>query len=347
MKRREIDMKKKILFTRPLKLPVQAEDKLKKGEFDIILSPASTEKDLLPLVKDVHGIIAHGTGISGNIIQSAPLLQVIATPQVGFDKIDVAAATRAGIAVIANTGLSPGTVAEFTLGLMIALARRIVSSDYDLRQQKDWSVRGVYVNPSLQMGNDLHGTTVGLVGFGSIGSAVAQLCRGALSSRIMAYDPFVSQTMMAARGVEKRANLIDLAQESDFLSLHMALTDETTHIINETILRAMKPGAYLINCARGAVVDEKALVMALEKHWIAGAATDVFEEEPVNPGNPLLNMQNVIVTPHIAGVTLQSSNERGEEIVKRIIDIFAGKKPQGLVNPEVWTRYLRKTISGK
>jgi phosphoglycerate dehydrogenase-like enzyme len=336
-----IKMKKKVLLTRPLDLMKQNEEELVQ-EWDIIVSPGPVEKDILPLVGDIHGIIAHGTAITERVIQSAPLLQVIATPQVGFDKIDVAAATKAGVAVIANTGLAPDTVAEFSLGLMIALARRIVQSDRDLHQKRDWSVRAAYLDPALDMGTDLHGATIGLVGLGFIGSSVSCLCRQVFSARILVYDPFVNRETMLAQGAEKRDSLIDMVREVDFLSLHVALTDKTRHLINETILRAMKPRAYLINCARGEVVDEKALVTALRNNWIRGAAIDVLEEEPLNPGNPLLGMSNVIITPHIAGISVQSSSQRGEEIAKRILDIFAGKIPKGLVNPEVWPKYLQK-----
>ena len=274
------------------------------------------------------------------MINSAPLLQVIATPQVGFDKIDLTAATRAGIPVVTNTGLSAGTVAEFTLGLMIALSRRIVRSNYDLRQQKDWAVRLEYVGRN--MGFELQGATVGLVGFGSIGSALAGLTQRAFSTRVLAFDPFISREKMAACQVEKRDNLPDLARESDFLSLHVNLSDKTRHLINEDILRVMKPGAFLINCARGEIVDEQALVKALQEKWIAGAAADVFEEEPVSRQNPLLSLPNMIVTPHIAGISAQSSIERGIQAVKRLLKAFTGEKPEGLANPEVWDKYLEK-----
>jgi phosphoglycerate dehydrogenase-like enzyme len=337
----EITVKKKVLLTRPFKFEKNTREELEQ-KLDLCVSPGAAEKDILTVVGDIHGIIAHGAAITEKIIQSAPLLQVIATPQVGFDKIDVTAATKAGVAVIANTGLAPDTVAEFTLGLMIALARRIVKSDRDVHQKKDWSVRAAYADPALDLGVDLHGATIGLVGLGSIGSSVARLCRGALSARILAFDPFINQETMSARGAEKRNNLIDMVKEVDVLSLHVALTDDTRHLVNETVLRAMKPGAYLINCARGEVVDEKDLAIALQNNWIRGAAIDVLEEEPLNPKNPLLNLSNVIITPHIAGITFQSSIQRGEEIAKRILDIFSGQKPAGLVNPDVWPRYLQK-----
>ncbi len=337
-------MKKKVLLTRPLSLSEPIKQKLRES-VDIIMSPNPTEESILALASSVHGIIAHGTGVTKAIIDSAPSLEMIATPQVGFDGIDVAAATEAGVAVIANTGVSPETVAEFTLGLMIALSRRIVRADHDLRQKKDWAIRGPYLDPSGDMGNDLRGATVGLVGFGSIGSAVAHLCQAAFSARVLAFDPFVSRAAMSARRVEKRKRLLELARVSDFLCLHMPLNAETKHMIDESILRAMKPGAYLINCARGPVVDEEALIAALQNRWIAGAALDVFEIEPLSPGNPLLNLDNVILTPHIAGITVRSSAVRQTELVKRVIAFFAGRRPVGLVNPEVWPERLRKAQS--
>jgi D-3-phosphoglycerate dehydrogenase / 2-oxoglutarate reductase len=335
-------MKKKILLSKSLHMPAETEAELHKAA-DIIISPDVTEKAMLPLMRDVHGIIAHGAGVTREMIQSAPLLQVIVTPQVGFDKIDLAAATQAGIPVVTNAGLTPGTVAEFVLGLMIALSRRIVTSNCDLRQQKDWAARLPYV--TREMGFELQGATVGLVGLGSIGSALAGLTRRAFSMRVLGYDPFVSQEKMASFQVEKRDKLLEVVRESDFLSLHVSLSDKTRHLINEDILRAMKPGAYLINCARGEIVDEKALVKALQEKWIAGAATDVFEEEPVSRQNPLLSLPNIIVTPHIAGISIQSSAERGTQAIRRMLKAFACEKPDGLVNPEVWERYLKKLKS--
>jgi phosphoglycerate dehydrogenase-like enzyme len=185
--------------------------------------------------------------------------------------------------------------------------------------------------------------TIGLVGLGSIGYAVARFSQAIFSARFLAYDPFVSVEVMAAQGVEKREHLLDMVPEVDILSLHVSLTPETRHLVDEAVLRAMKPGAYLINTARGAVVDERALIKALQERWIAGAATDVFEEEPLKPENPLLKMSNVIVTPHIAGVTVQASAKRYVWMVKRMLEAFAGKRPEGLINPEVWPKYLEKT----
>lgn len=339
-------MREKVLLTGNIAGLPGIEDALRE-KFQLIERPGIGEKEIISLVKDINGIIAPHTDITGEIISTAPMLQVIATPQVGFDKIDVIAATKFNIPVIASVGMATLTVAEFTLGLIIDLARRITRSDHDLREKKNWSARAPYADTKLEMGIDLNGLTIGLVGLGAIGRDVARICKVALSSRVLAYDPFVSKEAMEAQGVEKRDNLVNMVKEVDFLSLHLLSSKDTKDIINETIFRSMRPDAYLINCARGEVVDEKALVRALEEKWIAGAAIDCFEEEPINPDNPLLNLPNVVLTPHIAGIAVQSCLEKAREMLKRIIDIFAGRKPEGLVNPDVWPGYLKKLSAMK
>jgi phosphoglycerate dehydrogenase-like enzyme len=147
---------------------------------------------------------------------------------------------------------------------------------------------------------------------------------------------------MNASGVEKVSDLLTMAQEVNFLLLHLALTKDTHHLINEDVLRRMRKDAFLVNCARGSALDEKALIQALKEGWIAGAALDVFEEEPISSDNPLLTMDNVILTPHIAGVTIESNKKRGSELMRRVLSVLAGERPEGLVNPEVWPLFLRR-----
>ncbi len=296
-------------------------------------------------LKDIHGIIAPNADVTAAMIQGAPLLEVVGTPQAGFDKIDVEAATKASVCVVANTGVAPEPVAEFTIGLMIALARRIVRSDRDLRKARDWKARAPYGDPEREMGVDLKGVAVGIAGFGNIGSTVARLCQATFSARVLAYDPFVTRERMAAAGVEKVEDIATLAQEVKFLLLHVALTKETHHLINEYVLGKMREDAFLVNCARGPVVDQIALAKALREGWICGAALDVLEDEPIKADNPFLDMENVILTPHIAGVTRESAKKRGEELIQRVLNVLAGERPEGLVNPEVWQHFVKKRFS--
>jgi len=334
-------MGKRVLLLRPLNSYPGVEEALSK-EVQIVRWLSGSDHDLLQTVKDVHGMIAPNFKVTREMIQNAPLLEVIGTPQAGFDKIDIDAATKATVCVVANTGLAPEPVAEFTFGLMIALARRIARSDRDLHKIKDWKIRGPYADPRLEMGKELWGSTIGIVGFGHIGSTVARLSRAAFSCRILAYDPYVTSEQMNASGVEKVSDLLTMAQEVNFLLLHLALTKDTHHLINEDVLRRMRKDAFLVNCARGSALDEKALIQALKEGWIAGAALDVFEEEPISSDNPLLTMDNVILTPHIAGVTIESNKKRGSELMRRVLSVLAGERPEGLVNPEVWPLFLKR-----
>lgn len=335
-------MKKRVLLCKPLKQLLGAEELLAR-HVEIIRSPGATESELMQAVGDVHGIIAPAVNITEKIIQKAPLLQVIATPQVGFDQIDVEAATRAGVPVVANTGVAPEAVAEFTIGLMISLARKIIKADREFRQSKSWKIREPYFDTDREIGIDVYDSSIGIIGLGQIGSTVAGMLRSAFSAKIFAYDSYVSADQMAASGVEKVNDLVSLASKVDFLLLHVNLNNETRHLINRDVLHSMKRGAFLINCSRGEVVDEAALIEALREGWFAGAALDVFEQEPVKPDNPLLTMDNVVLTPHIAGVSLRSSKKKGTELVRRLISVLEGKRPDvGLVNPEVWSHYLQR-----
>lgn len=337
-------MRKRVLIPKPLDHLPGAESILAR-EVEIVRSPGLQEDDLLAVVGTVHGLVATGISVTERLIAAGALLEVIATATVGFDKIDVEAATKAAIPVVANTGVAPGPVAEFTIGLMIALGRRIVRADRDLRGTKSWTARAPYADWSRQMGVDLAGSTVGIVGLGNIGADVARRLQSAFGPRLLGYDPYVDRERMAAWGVEKVDDLRTLASQADFLLLHVPLSQETRHLVGREILKSMKPTAFLINCARGPVVDERALILALKEEWICGAALDVFEEEPLQSRNELLTLDNVVLTPHIAGVSRLSTRMRGEELVRRLVTVLSGRRPDGLVNPEVWPTFLERCQS--
>ncbi len=334
--------RKKALIPRPIDHLAGAEELLGR-ELEIIRSSSTAEHDLCMVVSGVHVLIANALDVSDRVIQSGRQLLVVATGQAGYDRIDVQAATRAGIAVIANTGAAPEPVAEFVVGLIIALSRRIVWADRDLRRLRDWATaRGPYADARQRLGVELGGTTIGIVGLGNIGSKVASMCRAIFDVRLLGFDPFVSAERMAAVGVEKVDDLLTLAKEADFLLLHALLTRETHHLVNRQVLRAMKPSAFLVNCARGPIVEEAALIEALREGWIAGAALDVFEREPLPADSPLFELDNVILTPHIAGVTVQGNRRRGVQLAQRVLTALAGDRPEGLVNPEVWPQFLER-----
>lgn len=310
-------------------------------EHEIVSAPGTSEAELAAAVAGVDAFVATAMDVSADVLRAGQRLLVVGTPQVGFDRIDVTAATAAGIPVISSAGVSPDSVAEFTLGLMISLARRIARADRDLRD-RGWAARRRYAEPDAQLGIELGGRTVGIVGAGHIGAALAAKCAAAFGCRMLAYDPFVSAGQLAAAGLEKRADLLDLAAEADFLTLHVPLTADTHHLVDAKVLAAMKPTAFVINVARGGVLDEAALIDALHAGQLAGAALDVFEHEPLPAGDPLCGMDQVILTPHIAGVTHESNERRSAAFVQRLTDVLAGRQPAGLANPAVWDAFQER-----
>lgn len=310
-------------------------------EHEIVSAPGTSEAELAAAVAGVDAFVATAMDVSADVLRAGQRLLVVGTPQVGFDRIDVTAATAAGIPVISSAGVSPDSVAEFTLGLMISLARRITRADRDLRD-RGWAARRSYAEPDAQLGIELGGRTVGIVGAGHIGAALAAKCAAAFGCRMLAYDPFVSAGQLAAAGLEKRAGLLDLAAEADFLTLHVPLTADTQHLVDAKVLAAMKPTAFVINVARGGVLDEAALIDALHAGQLAGAALDVFEHEPLPADDPLRGMDQVILTPHIAGVTHESNERRSAAFVQRLTDVLAGRQPAGLANPAVWDAYQER-----
>lgn len=330
----------RVLIPTPLShLPLIAETLGR--EHEIVGAPGEAEDDLIAAVGDVEALVATGMDVSAAVVRSGRRLLVIGTPQVGYDRIDVAAATRAGIPVISSQGLAATAVAEFALGLMIALSRRILAADRDLRAG-GWATRRSYAQPDLLLGHEVRETTVGIAGVGMIGSELARVASAALGCRVLGFDPMVSAEAMRERGIEKRERLQDVACEVDFLVLHVPLTPDTRHLVDGELLSVMKPTAFVINVSRGGVVDEQALAGALRERAIAGAALDVFEHEPLPADSPLLALDNLILTPHIAGVTHEWNEHRSRAFAQRVLQVFAGERPGGLANPQVWPAFERR-----
>lgn len=326
----------------------------------LVYAAGLDEKTLLPAVRDATVIVAtKGAQISRKVIDAAHNLQIVATPSAGYEWIDVPAATDAGVPVIANTGTAADTVANFTIGLVIALTRRIVSADRMLRSGAPYAaVRDHFASglrgsaPPVTLperfarwpgtGTELDGATVGIIGLGAIGSAVARKMRALFPVQLLGYDPHVNPAVAHELGITLVTDLLSLCQSADLLLIHSALTEETQGLVDRRMLAAMKPTAYLVNCARGALVDEAALVDALQARNLAGAAVDVFQTEPLPRDHPLLQLDNVILTPHIAGLTAESDRRRAEAIADRIKAVLSGTKPTGLLNPAVWPKYASR-----
>lgn len=255
-------------------------------------------------------------------------LKVIARPGIGVDNIDIPAATERKILVVNTPDAPTESTAEHAVALLLALAKRVVAGDM--------SLHGTDVPRDGLLGTEVRGRVLGLVGLGRIGRRVAEICGQGLGMKVIAYDPYVDQTLVAGLPAEIVADLPTLLARADFVSLHTALTAETRHLVDAETLRQMKPGAYLINASRGPVVDERALVQVLAEGHLAGAALDVFDPEPPSPDNPLLRMPNVVATPHVASYTDRGTQAMYEGTVDQVLQVLRGERPPNLLNPEAW-----------
>lgn len=270
--------------------------------------------------------------INGEVVDAiGPQLKIVSNYAVGFDNINIPELTERGI-VVTNTPSDEvnEAVAELTWALILSLARKVVESDEAVK-------RGAYSGwePSIFLGNNLVGKTLGIVGMGRIGSMAARIAKG-FNVKVLYYKRTRDEAAEKETGAEY-ADMDRLLGESDFVSLHVPLTEETRHMINKDSIAKMKKGAILINTARGPVVDEHDLVDALRDGHLGGAGLDVFDNEPnLNP--ELVNMENVILTPHTASATWEARNKMGEMAVDAIIKTLAGEQPPNIVNPEVWEK---------
>ncbi len=289
---------------------------------DVLIQEAAASDGIISLLTD---------RIDGQLLDAAPRLRVVSNYAVGFDNIDVGAATSRGVVITNTPGVLTETVADFTMALMLATARRVVEGDKFTRagRWKSWE-------PMLLLGPDVYGATLGLVGFGRIGASVARRARG-FGMRILYYDVVRRQDLESELGIEF-ASFEDVLRQADFVSVHTPLTPETRHLISGPQFRLMKKTAVLVNTARGPIVDPDALYQALSSGQIWGAGLDVFEVEPVPKDHPLLTLENIIVVPHIASASVETRTKMANMAVENLLAALAGRKPPHLVNPDVWDR---------
>ena len=267
--------------------------------------------------------------IDAEVFDVAPKLKIVSQLAVGFDNINVQEATKRGIYVTNTPEVLTDTTADFAWALLMAVARRVVEADKYVRMGQ-WKVGW---HPAMMTGRDVYGATIGIVGAGRIGYAVAKRAKG-FDMKILFYDVIPRPEMEKDFGA-RRADLDTIFKESDFISIHVPLMKETHHLVNEEKLKLMKKTAYLINNSRGPVVDEKALYTALKEGRIAGAGLDVFEQEPTSPDDPLLKLDNVVVAPHISSASIETRSKMAEMVAENLVSFFEGKKPPNLINPDV------------
>jgi len=313
----------KILATDPI--AAEGLDLLSKQGYEVDYKPDISPNELLKIIGQYDALMVRSrTKVTKEVIEAGKNLKVIARAGVGVDNIDVAAATERRIPVVNAPASLTTSVAELTLGHMLSLARQIPRANAGMKAGK-WEKKAF-------MGTELKGKTLGLVGIGRIGAEVCRLCQ-AFGMDVIAYDPYLTAEAISKMGAEK-VDLDDVLKRADYVSIHVPKTPETEGMIGIEALRLMKPTAYLVNCSRGGLVDEDALVRALKEGMIAGAALDVFKDEPPT-GSPLLELENVVLTPHIGGSTEEGQSRASPDAAEGVIAVLSGKRPKYIVNPEV------------
>jgi D-3-phosphoglycerate dehydrogenase / 2-oxoglutarate reductase len=299
---------------------------LLKRDFEVDVRPGLSPEELLGTIGEYDGmIIRSATRVTAEVIDRADNLKAIGRAGIGVDNIDIEAATKRGVIVANAPESNTVAAAEHTLGLMLASARRIPAADSSLRDG-EWK-------RSAFKGVEVSGKTLGLIGLGHVGAIVARGAHG-MGMRVLAYDPYVSEDRMRQVNVERAETTDEVFEQSDFVSLHVPRTPQTIGLVNEASLAKMKPSAYIINVARGGIVDETALYNALKEGTIAGAALDVFAEEPTTQ-SPIFTLPNVVVTPHLGASTAEAQDRAGITAAEQVATALRGAVPLHAINAPV------------
>ena len=291
-----------------------------------------SETEFVREIRDVHLLIADvDINVTPTVLAAANRLRAVVCASTGVDFVDLPAATRTGIVVTNLPDYCVEAVAEHALALLSCLCRQIVAGVNAVREG-NWGRRRDFE------GIELEGKTLGIVGLGKIGKRVAERAQ-ALGMRIIFYDPFVSTDFIRDSGYERKDTLLDLAKDSDGISVHASLSAGTSRMFGEEEFKHMKPSAYFVNVARGGIVDEGALYRAVNERWIAGAALDVLTDEPPARDCGLLKLDNIIVTPHLAYNTREAKEKARRQLKEIITSIIDGHDPTNVINPEVKRRW--------
>jgi D-3-phosphoglycerate dehydrogenase / 2-oxoglutarate reductase len=334
---------KRVFYVKYLAHPIYAE--ILKARADVRLDRLENESPddvSAPILAAAHVYqigaardeLARHFHVDADLLRRAPDLLLVSSNGAGFDPVDVEACTAAGVVVVNQSGGNANSVAEHAIGMLLTLSKRIIEADRALRREAN-------VNRNALMGTEAQGKTIGIVGLGNVGRRIAELCRGLLHMNVVAYDPYLSATEMAVRGGEK-VELDDLLRRSDYVSISCPLTKDNRGMIGARQFALMQSHAYFITTARGFIHDEAALAEALRNKQIAGAGLDVWAKEPPPPDHPLLQFDNVVASPHTAGVTKEARENMGRIAAQQVLDALDGKRPPRIINPEVWPAYVKR-----
>lgn len=301
----------------------------------VVLAPDPKPETLLSMMDEsIDGIIVRHNRLTSEMIQKCPNLQVIARHGIGTELIDLEAATKQGVIVTNTPHAATVSVAEHTMMYILMLGRKIMTAD---KEQK----KGNFAIKVTYKPDDIEGKTVGIIGLGHIGSIVTKYCN-IFDMNVIAYDPRLSPEDGAKYGAKMMPDMDSVLKNADFVTLHTPQTEETIHMMSKEQFAKMKPSAYFINCSRGPIVDEKALIEALENQTIAGAALDVFETEPTDKDGKLLDtyqklfsMENLIISPHSSALTVSGSRKMAVQSAEQMVKVLKGEKADWIVNTAV------------
>ncbi|MBO6560394.1 MAG: hydroxyacid dehydrogenase [Nisaea sp.] len=300
---------------------------------DLTVLPKPERAELLEAARTAQAISPRYPNLTdAEVIDAAEDLVIIHTSGRGTDAVDVEAATRRGVVVCNNPGFGKVPVSEHALFMLLGLSRHGREHDAMMRAGKGWQER-------LQKHNtirDLQDGVLGIVGLGQIGTEMARKCAAAFNMTVLAYDPYVSEEHAASVGATLCPTLEEVLSRADYVSVHAELNDETRHMFNETTIRQMQPHACLVNTARGKIVSQDALLKALTEGWIRAAALDVYEVEPVGSDNPLLALDNLLLSPHVGGLTQSFMSGSAMAVATKMLQALSGERPEDIVNPEAW-----------
>jgi D-3-phosphoglycerate dehydrogenase len=334
---------KRVFYVKYLANPIYID--ILKARADVRLDPLeneSPEADFAPILEAAHVYqigaardeLAPHFHVHADLLKRTPNLLIVSSNGAGFDPVDVDACTAAGVLVVNQSGGNAHSVAEHALAMMLTLSKRIIQSDRRLRRESN-------VNRNDLVGNEVEHKTVGIVGLGNVGRRIAALCSTLLGMKVLAYDPYLSAEEMAARGGEK-VELDELLRRADFVSISCPLDKGSRGMIGAREFALMQPHAYFVTTARGFIHDEDALLGALRDKRIAGAGLDVWSKEPPPPDHPLLQFDNVLASPHTAGVTTEARQNMGRIAAEQVLAALDGKRPPRVINPDVWPHYAER-----
>lgn len=293
------------------KISEKGVEKLKNAGFTVDVKTGMKPEELIGVISSYHAVVVRSaTKITKDVIEAAKELKLIVRGGVGLDNVDAESAKKKNIKVCNTPGASTESVAELTVGLLLAICRKIPQADLSMKNGK-WEKK-------IFEGIELYKKTLGLIGIGRIGKRVAEIAQKAFEMKILAYDPYVDSQQLEKENI-KLVSLDELLSQSDFISLHLPKTQETKGLIGENAFSKMKKGVIIVNCARGGVVDEVSLLKAIENGTVAFAALDVFEKEPLPPDSPLLKCEKLILTPHLGASTVEGQARVSDEVADIII----------------------------